>query len=115
MKLRLMIILLLFSINALACDKIVEGYQKSDGMFVICDDLSALSTDDVSELIINLFNQYQGPPDEISIFFVSSSEFVGDRNLTDDNLVGFYYTHDNNLIIWPNSNTNKRIVQIIWK
>ena len=98
-----------------ACDRVVTGYEKSDSMFVICEDLSLFSVEDASELIIGLFNQYKGPPDEVAIYFVTGKNFVGNLNIQDDNLVGFYYTHDNNLIIWPNSKNELKTLQVVWK
>lgn len=98
-----------------ACDRVVTGYEKSDSMFVICADLSSFSVEDVSELIIGLYNQYKGPPDDVAIYFVTGKEFVGNLNIKDNNLVGFYYTHDNNLIIWPNFKDDVKTLQVVWK
>ena len=97
------------------CSKVVSGYEKSDSMYVICDDLSSLDKLSASDLIINLFNQYQGEPDEIIIYFVKSKELLGKHDFSGNELTGFYYTHSNKLEISPNSKTNKKVIEIEWK
>jgi hypothetical protein len=112
----LLIILLSFSTHASsACDKVVSDYETKDIMYVICSDLSTLSDEEASDLIIRLFNQYKGPPDEVAIYFVLSAELVGKTNPEGNELVGFYYTHNNKLEIWPNLKSRKKVIEVTWK
>lgn len=106
----------LFCVSAsYACDKVAPGYERFDAMFVVCKGLSGHSNDEISDLIINLFNQYKGPPDEVAIYFVSNKNLIGKPDITDDGLVGFYYTRDNNLVLWPNSDNQRKTLQVVWK
>ena len=117
MKIITAFILMALVFNAQAtemCNKVVSGYESQDVMYVLCNDLSSLSSNEASQLIVNVFNQYKGPPDEILVYFVAAKELVGNPNIKDNKLVGSYYTHNNNLVIWPNSKTNKREIQIKW-
>ena len=112
------LILIFLSTFAIAnddCSKVVNGYEKSSSMYVICDDLTKLDKLSASDLIINLFNQYKGEPDEIAIYFVKSKEFLGEHDFSGNELTGFYYTHSNKLEIFPNSTTNKKVIEIEWK
>jgi len=97
------------------CSKVVSGYEAQDIMYVICKDLSHLSNKKASELIINIFNQYKGPPDEILVYFVASKSSVGKTNPEGNELVGSYYTHSSELEIWPNSKNKKRVIKIKWE
>lgn len=118
MKIIAAFILMTLTINIFAsnnCNKVVSGYEAKDIMYVICKDLSYLTKNKASELIINIFNQYKGPPDEILVYFVASKKSVGITNPEGNELVGSYYTHSNELEIWPNSKTNKRAIKIEWK
>ena len=115
MKVIFAIILTIIASNIYAsekCSKVVSGFEAQDIMYVICKDLSFLSNNEASRLIINIFNQYKGPPDEIRIYFVASSKSVGISNIKGNELVGSYYTHSNELEIWPNSKSNKRVINI---
>ena len=98
-----------------ACDRVAAGYETKDIMYVVCTDLSGLSGQEASDLIGKLFDQYKGPPDEVAIYFVASPTLVGKVNPSGNELVGFYYTHNNSLEIWPNSISNKKLVKVTWQ
>jgi len=112
----LLFIFLSFSAHSSsACDKVVSSYETKDVMYVICTDLSTLSDEEASDLVIRLFNQYRGPPDEVAIYFVTSAELVGKTKPEGNELVGIYYTHNNKLEIWPNLKSRKKVIEITWK
>jgi hypothetical protein len=109
-------ILLSFGAHASStCYKVVSDYETKDIMYVICSDLSSLSEEEASDLIIRLFNQYKGLPDEVAIYFVASAELVGKASPEGNELVGFYYSHNSKLEIWPNSESSKKVIEITWK
>ena len=112
------LILMTLTLNSHAsekCNEVVSGYETQDEMYVVCKDLSHLTNNNASKLIINIFNQYKGPPDEILVYFVASKKSVGLNNPVGNELVGSYYTHSNELEIWPNSKTKKRVIKIKWE
>jgi hypothetical protein len=118
MRILLLLLSSLYSLSSLSfneCNKVAAGYENRDIMYVVCKDLSSISKDAASDLIINLFNQYKGPPDEIAIFFVASPDLIGKTNPEGRELTGFYYSHSNKLEIWPNSINNKKEIEITWK
>ncbi len=117
MKILLLLLSSLYSLSSLSfneCNKVASGYEKRDIMYVVCKDLSGVDERSASELIINLFGQYKGPPDEVAIFFVATPDLIGKTNPEGHELVGFYYSHSNKLEIWPNSKNNKEF-EITWK
>ncbi|MEE4245627.1 MAG: hypothetical protein V2I33_09460 [Kangiellaceae bacterium] len=99
----LALILLLYPLFALAnsCDKVAKGYESSDDMYVVCNDLSQLSLSEANGKLKNIFEQYKGEPDEILVYFVSDNKLVGvaEDKLKPEEFVGRYYTHNSTLII----------------
>ncbi len=115
MKIYTTLLFLCVALNTYAsekCNKVVPGFETQDIMYVICKDLSPLSNIEASELIINILNQYKGPPDEILVYFVVSKKSVGKTNMEGNELVGSYYTHSNELEIWPNSKNKKKAIKV---
>lgn len=111
----LLFILLIF--EAGACDKVVDSYESKDTMYVVCPNLANLSNDNSSKLVFRILAQYKGPPDEVTVYFVSNSSMVGksESDMGEQELVGYYYTHNHELVIWPNSKSLKRVVQLTWQ
>jgi len=111
------LLFILLSFKAVACDIVVEGYESKDTMYVVCPNLANLSNDDSSKLIFRVLAQYKGPPDEVTVYFVSNSSVVGksESDIGEQELVGHYYTHNHELVIWPNSKSLKRVVQLTWQ
>ena len=97
----LIAILMFLSFSALGCGKIEDGYETQDIMYSICPNLAELPNDSISKLIRVLLSQYKGPPDEILIYFVASNELVGKTKLEGDELVGYYYTHSHEIVVFP--------------
>lgn len=115
MKIAFLFILLGFSFSVFAdenCQQVVEGYEDTDKMYVICNDLLQKTIIEINQTIETVMNQYQGEPDEITVYFVSSKSAVGKSYgmLTANELVGFYYTHDGLLTYWPKINSRKKEV-----
>ncbi|SMF69181.1 hypothetical protein SAMN02745866_04350 [Alteromonadaceae bacterium Bs31] len=113
----LFLIGLVFSVMASAneeCNKIVSGYENSDTIYVVCDDLSDISQEAANKLIKEIFNQYKGPPDEIFVFFISSTDYVGKFEFPPEVWVADYYTHHNQLTIWPKVKEKTRVIKIQW-
>lgn len=107
-------VLVFFSLPGFACEKVVAGYESKDLMYVVCPSLEGLSSVEASALVANVMSQYIGPPDEVLVYFVVSSELVGkpERDMSDSELVGVYYTHESKLFIWPNSKSRKNTIEL---
>ncbi len=112
----IILMFLVFPSIVSACGKVAEGYEDRDKMYVVCPNLSNLSNDDASQLVLNVMNQYKGPPDEVIVYFVSSKKVVGkpEAEINAMELVGYYYTHSHQLIVWPKLKTLKKVVEITW-
>ncbi|MDO6721582.1 hypothetical protein Q4575_19425 [Psychrosphaera sp. 1_MG-2023] len=98
------------------CDQVVSGYESSDVMYVICDNLSGLTLKEANQTLEHIFEQYKGPPDEILVYFVSSKKLVGvpEKKLKPEDLIGIYYTHDSILTAWPYIESRKKEYQLKW-
>jgi hypothetical protein len=122
-KVAILVIMLLFPVIVMAnegCNKIVPGYEKTDSIYVICDDLSEISDSEANILIKDIFAQYQGPADEIFVFFVSSADYVGKFDahpfeVPAEKWVADYYTHSNQLTLWPKLKKKTRTIKIKWE
>ncbi|MCP3920998.1 MAG: hypothetical protein GY714_00285 [Desulfobacterales bacterium] len=91
------------------CRVVIHGFETKDTMYVLCKDLSGIDEKEAKELVIEIMGQYKGPPDEIIVYFIGSIEDLGKVNYNSKNLVGFYYTHSNELIIWPGQEGKKKV------
>ncbi|WMS88382.1 hypothetical protein [Pleionea litopenaei] len=98
------------------CDKVAEGYEISDEMYVVCSDLSHLALNEANATLKNIFEQYEGEPDEILVYFVSDEKLVGiaEDKLKPEEFVGRYYTHNSTLTIWPNIPVKRKELQLKW-
>ena len=114
-KVILFLIGLTFSAMASAaerCNKIVSGYESSDIIYVMCDDLLGISQGAANKLIKEIFNQYKGPPDEIFVFFINSPDYVGKFEFPPEVWVADYYTHHSQLTLWPKIKEKTRVIKI---
>ena len=59
------------------CDQVVAGYESNDVMYVICKDLAGFTLEQANQKLKSIFDQYQGEPDEILVYFVSNLKSVG--------------------------------------
>ena len=114
-----LLLLLSFSFQVLAsdeCEKVVSGYETKDTMYVICDSLTGITLEQANQKLKSIFEQYKGEPDEIIVYFVSSQKLVGksDTELQPEDFVGFYYTHNSVLTIWPNLESRKKEMYLKW-
>jgi len=96
------------------CSKVIPGYEESDTMYVVCEDLSGITQEESNKLIKNIFSQYKGEPDEVFVFFVSSKEYVGKFEFPAEVWVADYYTHHNKLTLWPKVKEKTRAITIQW-
>lgn len=116
---KVILILVGLTLSAMAsaaekCNKIVSGYENSDTIYVVCDDLSGISQEAADNLIKEIFSQYKGPPDEIFVFFISSLDYVGKFEFPPEVWVADYYTHHNQLTLWPKIKGKTRAIKIQW-
>jgi hypothetical protein len=114
-----LLLLISFSFQVLAgdeCEKVVSGYETKDTMYVVCDSLTGITLEQANQKLKSIFEQYKGEPDEIIVYFVSSQKLVGksDTELQPEDFVGFYYTHNSVLIIWPNIESRKKEMYLKW-
>ena len=92
------------------CQQVAEGYEDTTEMYVVCNDLSKFTVLETSHKVKNIMEQYQGEPDEVMVYFVSSKNVVGKsyKALSAKELVALYYTHDTLLTLWPKINSRKK-------
>jgi hypothetical protein len=110
----LLIISTLFSFSVLAdsCTDIASYDELMSEIYVVCPNLDNISDEDLGTIVYTIFTKNKFPPDEYTIDFVTSNKFIAQDSLTKENHIGFYYTHDNGLIIWPKDPSKKRHVQL---
>ena len=81
-------------------------------MFVLCTKLDMVDNAQATKLVKSIMAQYKGPPDEILVHFVKSKSSVGDTNISPEEFVGYYYTHSNELVIWPEIKSKTKTFKI---
>jgi hypothetical protein len=110
----ILIAMTLFSIKAFAaeCAEIAKYDEDKSEIYVVCPNLDNLSDSEISKAISTVFASRGFVPDEYTIDFVLSAAYLTQATLTKDNHIGFYYTHDNQLVIWPKNSGKKRVVQL---
>ena len=120
MKTIFLFILLSFSFSAFAndnCQQVAEGYEDTDEMYVVCDDLSIFTLVEINQKMKTIMEQYEGEPDEIVVYFVSSSNAISKsyKALSAQELVALYYTHDSLLTLWPKIASRKKEMLLEWE
>jgi len=120
MKTIFLFILLSFSLSAFTndnCQQVAEGYEDTDEMYVVCHDLSIFTLVEINQKMKTIMEQYQGEPDEIMVYFVSSKSAIGKsyKTLSTKELVALYYTHDSLLTLWPKINSRKQEILLEWE
>lgn len=117
MKAIFLFILLGLSFSIIAddsCQQVAEGYEDTDEMYVVCKDLSQFTVAENNQKMKIIMEQYQGEPDEIMVYFVSSLSAVGKsyKALSTKELVALFYTHDS---LWPKIDSRKKDVLLEWE
>ena len=120
MKAIFLFILLGLSFSIIAddsCQQVAEGYEDTDEMYVICKDLSQFTVAENNQKMKIIMEQYQGEPDEIMVYFVSSISAAGKsyKALSTKELVALFYTHDSLLTLWPKIDSRKKDVLLEWE
>ena len=120
MKAIFLFILLGLSFSIIAddsCQQVAEGYEDTDEMYVVCKDLSQFTVAENNQKMKIIMEQYQGEPDEIMVYFVSSLSAVGKsyKALSTKELVALFYTHDSLLTLWPKIDSRKKDVLLEWE
>jgi len=108
----LAIIALLFSSQVYSsdgCDKIAKEFEQESYIYVICDDLAGIPLKEARTTIDTIFAQRKGPPDETLVYFITSAEHIGQHQFPAEVFVGWYYTHSNELTIWPEIPSKKQV------
>ncbi|MEY8198572.1 MAG: hypothetical protein RPS47_04970 [Colwellia sp.] len=109
------IIMVLFSLQSFAsenCESIAREYEVESYIYILCNDLTGTSQKEAQSIISSIFSQRKGPPDETLIYFVTSPEFIGKHEFPAEVLSGLYYTHNNELEIWPEIPSKKQIINL---
>ena len=107
-----------FSVFAdITCEDVAEGYEDTDEMYVVCNNLSKFSMTEINQKMKLIMEQYQGEPDEIMVYFVSSKYAVGKpyNDLSAKELIALYYTHDGLLTFWPKIDSRKKDILLEWE
>ncbi|VAW81951.1 hypothetical protein MNBD_GAMMA12-1968 [hydrothermal vent metagenome] len=91
------------------CGQVAPGYEQKSTMYVVCRDLNVNNKREATLLIKKVMSQYSGPPDEIVIHFVKSKSSIGEAKPTAQESVGYYYTHNNRLLIWPKIKSKAKV------
>ena len=94
------------------CLKISKYNEINSEIFVICPDLPTFDDDKALDTVRKIFSSRKFVPDEYVLYFVTDKKVDSRKSFTPDNLVGLYYTHDNELKIWPNVPAKKRVIQL---
>ncbi|GAB1266727.1 hypothetical protein NBRC116492_35370 [Aurantivibrio infirmus] len=105
-------ILLSFNTVAGVCTEIAKYDESMSEIYIVCPDLPSMSDDGLGTIINTIFKDNKFTPDEYTVNFVTSKQFLTQGSLTKENHVGFYYTHDHRFIIWPKNSAKTRYVQL---
>ncbi len=114
MKLSLFILMSLLSFTSISdeCFKVEKLDSARSEIYVVCPELPSKSDSELGNIIYTIFTENKFPPDEYVINFVISQEFLDHKSLNKINHIGFYYTHDNSLVVWPKNEAKKRYIRL---
>jgi hypothetical protein len=114
MKYILVTILSLLSSTVFAgsCIEIAKYDELNSQIIVVCPNLYKFNNEKASKTVRKIFSSRKFVPDEYEIYFVVSKDNLVVKDLTPNELVGWYYTHDNQLTIWPEIPNKKKIMQL---
>lgn len=113
MKYTLGLFLFFASANSFAdsCRTIAKYDEMISTIYVVCPNLPKIPDKQAANIIDKIFASRDFEPDEYQVLFVGSLGQITDKAHTARKLIGKYYTHDNQLIIWPNDATKKRVIK----
>lgn len=114
MKYYLFILAITLTPNLFAdsCLKIARYDELMSQIYVVCPDLSEKSKLEINEIVSEIFSSREFIPDEYTIDFVSSSKYLSQGKLTKTTHIGRYYTHNNQVTIWPKKLNSKLVIQL---
>jgi len=120
MKVSFLFILFSLSFSVLAtdnCAQVVEGYEDNSNMYVVCSALPLMDLAEKNQQMETIMGQYEGEPDKITVYFVSSPSAVGKayHALSNKELVGIYDAHDSLLTLWPKIASSKNEMFLDWE
>lgn len=94
------------------CDKVLPEYASKEVMYVLCDKITVKNTSEAASLVKKVMSQYKGPPDEIVVQFVRTREIIGVVNPPPADYVAYYYTHSNELVLWPLIKSRRKTIRL---
>lgn len=105
------------------CTEVVRFDERNSRLFVVCPELLDMNEDEIRNTIKAIFTKFDGPPDEYFISFFSLKELAGYKNepccesaiSTGDwgnAYLGEYYTHSNELTLWPAIPSKGRVLKL---
>jgi len=99
------------------CEDVAEGYEDTVEMYVVCHDISVFTFSEINQKMKNIMEQYQGEPDEIMVYFVSTKNAIGKsyQSISTKEIVALYYTHDSQLTLWPKNKSRKKEILLEWE
>ena len=95
-----------------SCEEVAKYDEMSPLIFVVCPNLPEFDNNKASKTVRKVFSSRNFVPDEYVIYFVKSQENLGMSDIPPTDLVGSYYTHSNELTIWPDVPGKMRVMQI---
>ncbi len=114
MKYISLLIFSLISLDSIAssCRTIVKYDELQSTIYVVCPELPALSGKEASKIIEDIFASKKFAPDEYKIYFVATKNLISSTSYKSKSLIGWYYTHNQELIVWPNVESKKKILNL---
>ena len=95
-----------------SCFKIARYDDLMSQIYVVCPDLAERSNREINEIVLEIFSSREFTPDEYTIDFVLSAQYLSQEKLTKTTHIGWYYTHSNQITIWPQKPDSKKVIQL---
>jgi len=113
MKYILALALCLFASSAFAdtCRTIDHYDETYSSIYVVCPQLPIFTVTESKQIVEAIFSSRDFVPDEYLIYFVTTPTKLRVQELPADTLVGTYYTHSNNITLWPKLPEKKSVLQ----
>ncbi len=114
MKNHLLVFAFIFSTNLLAdsCSEVARYDELMSQIYVVCPELPGMSKWEINEIVREIFSSQEFVPDEYTIDFVLSEQYLSQEKLTKTTHIGWYYTHNNRVTIWPQKPDSKKVIQL---
>lgn len=108
---------------AAGCAEIRHYDKTMASIFVVCPRLHEMTAPGMTTLVEHIFSRVEVQPDEYLVYFFADADSISRKLATDQDgteddaewagaLVGVFYTHSQQMTLWPELPEKRRVIQL---